>query len=55
MMRSEAEIEKIAHICTIGSHVFAQMSEFVHEGLPLEDVFRAFRREGLAQGADDVP
>lgn len=55
MVKSEAEIEKLAHICAIGSRTFARVSEFAYEGQPLEDLFRAFRREGLSQGADDVP
>lgn len=55
IVKSEAEIEKIAHICAIGSRTFARVPDFAHEGQPLEDLFRAFRREGLAQGADDVP
>ncbi|MFD3190088.1 M24 family metallopeptidase [Sedimentitalea sp. HM32M-2] len=55
MVKSDAEIEKIAHICAIGSRTFARVPDLAHEGQPLEDLFRAFRREGLAQGADDVP
>lgn len=57
MVKSEAEIEKLTHICAIGSHTFARVPEFAQEGgLPFEDLFRAFRREALAQGgADDVP
>lgn len=55
MIKSEREIEKLAHICAIGSRTFAKIPELAHEGQPLEDLFRAFRREGLAQGADDVP
>lgn len=55
MVKSDAEIEKLAHICAIGSRTFAQVPEFAQEGRPLEDVFRSFRREGLSQGADDVP
>ncbi|KZM50115.1 Xaa-Pro peptidase family protein [Labrenzia sp. OB1] len=55
MIKSELEIEKIAHICAIGSRTFSRVPDLVFEGQPLEDVFRAFRREGLAQGADDVP
>ena len=55
MVKSEAEIEKLSYICSIGSRTFARVPEFAREGQPLEDVFRAFRREGLAQGADDVP
>ncbi|SMX29242.1 Creatinase [Pelagimonas phthalicica] len=55
MVKSAAEIEKLAHICAIGSQTFAKVPEFTHVGQPLADVFRAFRCEGLAQGADDVP
>ena len=54
-VKSEAEIEKIAHICAIGSRTFARVPEIASEGQPLSQVFRAFRQEGLAQGADDVP
>lgn len=55
MVKSEAEIEKIAYICAIGSRTFARVPDIAYEGQPFEDLFRAFRREGLAQGADDVP
>jgi len=55
MVKSEAEIEKIAHICTIASNAFARANEIFYEGQPFAEVFRAFRMECLAQGADDVP
>lgn len=55
MVKSEVEIEKLAHICAIGSATFARVPDIVSEGMPLEDVFRAFRREALAQGADNAP
>jgi len=55
MVKSPAEIEKLRHICAIGSATFVRVPDFVAEGLPLEEVFREFRREALAQGADDVP
>jgi Xaa-Pro aminopeptidase len=55
MVKSPAEIEKLRHICAIGSDTFAGVPEFAKNGVPLEDVFRAFRREALLQGADDVP
>lgn len=55
MVKSEAEIKKLAHICKIGSRTFAKVPEFAKKGTPLEEVFRAFRREALLQGADDVP
>lgn len=55
MVKSPAEIDKIAHICAIGSASFARVPDLIAEGMPLEEVFRAFRREALAQGADDAP
>ena len=55
MVKSPAEVEKLAYICSIGSKTFSKVTEFATEGVPLEEVFRAFRREALSQGADDVP
>lgn len=55
MVKSTAEIEKLAHICTIGSAAFERVPEIISLGQPLDDVFRTFRREALAQGADDTP
>lgn len=55
MVKSDAEIAKLAHICAIGSRSFAAVPDIATRGTPLEDVFRAFRCEVLAQGADDVP
>jgi len=55
MVKSAPEIEKIAHICAIAGRSFARVPALVDAGMPLEEVFRAFRREVLAQGADDIP
>lgn len=55
MVKSTAEIEKLAHICGVGSETFAAVPRFATTGTPLDEVFRAFRREALLQGADDVP
>ncbi|WP_424944903.1 M24 family metallopeptidase [Aliiroseovarius crassostreae] len=55
MVKSEREIEKLKRICAIGSHTFAEVPTLAHEGQAFEDTFRAFRREALLQGADDVP
>ena len=55
MVKSDAEIAKLSHICAIGSATFAKVPNFVAEGMPLDQVFREFRREALAQGADDAP
>lgn len=55
MVKSVAEIEKLAHICAIGSATFAQAPEFIAEGTPLEELFRQFRRTAIGLGADDAP
>lgn len=55
MVKSDAEIEKLRHICEIGSAAFERVPEIIAVGQPLEEVFRAFRREALVLGADDVP
>ncbi len=55
MVKTPAEIEKIAHACAIGASAFARLPEFARPGVPLEDLFRTFRRETLARGADEVP
>ena len=55
MVKSASEIEKLAAICAIGSATFAKVPQFAREGVPLDQVFRDFRREALAQGADSAP
>lgn len=55
MVKSEAEIAKLRHVCAIGSRAFAAIPTLAAPGLPLEDLFRAFRRTALAEGADEVP
>lgn len=55
MVKSSTEIDKLRHICAIGSATFARVPEIVAEGMPLDEVFRTFRREALANGADDAP
>ncbi len=55
MVKSTAEIDKIAHICGIASNTFTEVSQFAYAGQPLEEVFRGFRRACLKNGADDVP
>ncbi|HEV8033321.1 Xaa-Pro peptidase family protein [Yoonia sp.] len=55
MVKSDAEVAKLAHICAIGSATFAQVPAFAQEGTPLDAVFREFRRAALAQGADGAP
>lgn len=55
MVKSAAEIAKLEHICAIGSATFEQVPQIARAGVPLEEVFREFRREALAQGADGAP
>ncbi len=55
MVKSPAEIEKLRHICAIGSAAFAQAPDFIAVENPLEEVFREFRRTAIGLGADDVP
>ncbi len=55
MIKSPREIEKIGHICAVASRTFAEAERLFAEGQPLTEAFRAFRRECLLQGADDVP
>ena len=55
MVKSPAEIEKLAYICAIGSAAFASVPQIASAGQPLEETFRRFRCETLVLGADDVP
>lgn len=55
MVKSEAEIEKIACACRIGSRAFLGLSQIARPGRPLSEVFRAFRIALLEAGADAVP
>ena len=55
MVKSPAEIAKLAHICGIGSAAFALVPEVIHEGMALEEVFRQFRLAAIGAGADDAP
>lgn len=55
MVKSEAEIAKIAHICELVSDVFESLPDRLHEGMSEIEIFRAFRIACLEHGADDVP
>ena len=54
MVKSEAEIEKIAHICGIVSDVFEAMPNWLGAGMPVSEVFQRFKIDALERGADDV-
>lgn len=55
MVKSEAEIEKIAHICGIASGAFENLPELIHGGDTEREAFSKFRIDLLKRGADDVP
>jgi len=55
MVKSVAEIQKLTHICAIGSAAFADVPNFITVGMPLEEVFRTFKQTALKHGADDAP
>ena len=55
MVKSEAEIEKIAHICGIASDAFDALPGFAELGMPEIEIFRKFKMEILSRGADDCP
>ncbi len=54
MIKSPAEVDKLRHICSITSQVFASIPDWVHAGMPLDDLFRQFKIRALAAGVDDV-
>ncbi|MDN3720981.1 aminopeptidase P family N-terminal domain-containing protein [Roseibium salinum] len=55
MVKSEREIGLLREICGIGSQSFANAGNLFARGQTLKEVFRAFRIDLLARGADDVP
>ena len=55
MIKSEAEIAKTRHICSIVSDAFEALPTFIHAGMTDIDAFRTFKIEILGRGADDVP
>lgn len=55
MVKSPAEIEKIAAICDIAASSFARAADLFFAGQPLNEAFRSFKIALLKQGAEDVP
>lgn len=55
LIKSQAEIAKISHACSIANRAFARVGEIAHKGAPLSDVFRKFQMLCLDEGADWVP
>lgn len=54
MVKSEAEIAKVAHICGIVSRVFEALPGLLRTGMSEIEIFRLFKTECLRRGADDV-
>jgi len=54
MIKSEAEVAKIAHVCGIAADAFESIPTWVRAGQPLDEVFRRFKIALLERGADDV-
>ncbi|SHH00661.1 M24 family metallopeptidase [Marivita hallyeonensis] len=55
LIKSEAEIAKIAVAAGIGDRAFDRVSGIAKAGVPLSQVFRDFQRLCLEEGADWVP
>lgn len=54
MIKSEAEIDKVRHICGIMSSVFENLPSRLSLGMSEVDIFRTFKTGALDAGADDV-
>ena len=54
-IKSELEIAKITHICSIVSDAFDELPNIIHTGMTEREAFARFRMEILSRGADDVP
>ncbi|GIT87986.1 Xaa-Pro peptidase family protein [Roseobacter sp. OBYS 0001] len=55
MVKSEAEISRIAKACGVADRAFARVPEIASAGTSLRDVFRRFQMLCLDEGADWVP
>jgi Xaa-Pro aminopeptidase len=54
LIKSKAEIAKIAHICALAGRAFDNIATIAGEGVPLKNVFRDFQALLLQAGADWV-
>ncbi|WP_417725079.1 M24 family metallopeptidase [Salipiger sp.] len=55
MVKSPAEIARIAAACAVAGRAFARVREIARPGVPLSEVFRRFQMLCLDEGADWVP
>lgn len=54
MTKSDAEIEKVRHICGVLSGVFEDLPTILQTGMTNVEIFRTFKIAALNAGADDV-
>jgi Xaa-Pro aminopeptidase len=54
-VKSEREVAKVAHICSIASDGFEGLSRLLSTGMTEREAFDAFRIDLLQRGADEVP
>ncbi len=55
MVKTDAEIAKVAEACAIAGRAFARVPEIADAGTALEHIFRQFQMLCLEEGADWVP
>ncbi|MEM8878615.1 MAG: Xaa-Pro peptidase family protein [Pseudomonadota bacterium] len=55
LVKSKAEIAKLASACQIAGRAFARVPEIARSGVPLSEIFRRFQVLCLDEGADWVP
>lgn len=55
LIKSEAEIAKTAHICTVVSDAFDSLEHALKYGMTESEIFRLFQQLCLQKGADSVP
>jgi Xaa-Pro aminopeptidase len=55
LVKSQAEIDKIAYVCDVVSAAFQALPALLHSGQAEIEAFRNFKVEILQRGADDVP
>lgn len=55
MVKSQAEIAKVAKACQIAGQALARVPEIAQAGVPLDEIFRRFQILCLQEGADWVP
>ena len=55
LIKSNAEIDKIKHICKIASNSFENLPSLVNKGESERDIARTMKIDLISQGADSIP